>query len=101
MAVALIVCASCARKDERLVKSLRCGMTREEVARAAREHGYNKSSQSWLTRSASDPASKSKTLELADLTFRDGHLVAVRQGTYDPHTKKISYRTINLCETSK
>lgn len=75
-------------------------MTRDEVAQAAKEHGYNRSFQSWLTRSASDPSAKSKELELADLTFRNGHLVAVRQSTYDPRTKKISYRTINLCEKS-
>jgi len=99
LALALALGAACARKP--FVESLSCGMTRDEVARAAKEHGYDKSFQSWLTRTASDPASKSKELELADLTFRNGRLVAVRQGTYDPRSKKISYRTINLCEKSK
>ena len=99
--VVLVTIASCRAKDEPLVNSLRCGMTKDEVASAARNHGYNKSFPSWLTRSAADPKARSKELELADLTFRNGRLVAVRQGSYNPHTKKITYRTINLCEASR
>jgi hypothetical protein len=99
-ALALVMLVACARKKEParpLVESLRCGMTREEVATAAQEHGFNKSFQSWLTRSAARPSSKSKELSLADLTFRNGRLVAVKQGSYDPRTKQITYRTIELC----
>lgn len=99
-ALALVMLVACGRKEESsrpFVESLRCGMTREEVASAAREHGYNKSFPSWLNRSAAGPSSKSKELRLADLTFRNGRLVAVKQGTYDPRTKQITYRTIELC----
>ncbi len=75
--------------------SLRCGMTKDDVTRLAHETGYNPSDASWLTRSAA--VKKSEELTLVDLTFHAGKLVAVRQGTYDPRTKTVVYRTKELC----
>jgi hypothetical protein len=67
----------------------------------AREHGYGSADQSWLTRSvAGQSAAQSRPsneLSLADLSFHSGRLVALRVGTYDPRTKRVSYRRINLC----
>jgi len=77
-------------------QSLRCGMTRADVARAAREHGYDSSDAQWLSRSASAKA-PAKRLTFVDLTFRDGHLVAIREDRYDPHTKRTQSRTVDLC----
>ena len=77
------------------VESLRCGMNRDEVTQLAREKGYDPSDATWLRRSAA--AKKSKELTLVDLTFREGKLVAVRQGTYDPRTKQVVYTTRDLC----
>ncbi|HEX9163792.1 MAG TPA: hypothetical protein VF980_18935 [Thermoanaerobaculia bacterium] len=97
--IAIVAMSSCHRPHESqatFVALLRCGMTRGEVSRLARERGYSNSDASWLTRSASKDTAKSK--ELIDLTFRDGRLVAVRQGTYDPRTRRIDYQTRALCE---
>lgn len=96
----LVVAAACHRQTsstESFVKSLRCGMTRVEVSQLAREHGYSSSDASWLTRAASSKSKQSKELILLDFTFREGRLVAVRRGTYDPRTKTVAYRTIDLC----
>lgn len=96
--VLLLALASCHRgAPPTFVASLRCGMTRAEVTRLANELGYNPSDAGWLTRSAAERASRTKELTLLDLTFRNGRLVAFRQGTYDPRTKTIVYRTKELC----
>jgi hypothetical protein len=93
--VLLVACRREASSTASFVASLRCGMTREDVTRLARVHGYNSSDASWLTRSA---GKTSKQLTHVDLTFRQAGLVAVRQGTYDPRTKQVAYRTIELCK---
>jgi hypothetical protein len=72
-------------------------MTRAEVRRLAREHGYNNSDKSWLTRSATQ-SMKSKELSFVDLTFRGDRLVALREGKYDPGTKGVDYRNVDLCK---
>jgi hypothetical protein len=72
-------------------------MTRAEVRRLSREDGYSSADQSWLTRSANDKARKSKELSLVDLTFRGDRLVALREGRYDPRTKRVEYRDVDLC----
>jgi hypothetical protein len=72
-------------------------MTRVEVTRLAREHGYDSSDQSWLTRSATRQSMKSKELSLVDLSFRGDRLVALREGAYDPRTKRVEYRNVDLC----
>lgn len=72
-------------------------MTRAEVRRLAREHDYNSSDASWLTRSSTDRSTSSKELSLIDLTFRGDRLVALREGTYDPRTKRVEYRNVDLC----
>ncbi len=96
-AVLLLASAACHRRAERqvsYVESLRCGMTRAEVTRLAHEHGYNSSDPGWLARSST---SAKKELTLLDLTFRSGRLVAYREGTYGPRTKRVVYRTVDLC----
>ena len=75
-------------------------MTRAEVTRLAREHGYNSSDPSWLTRSAGDKSTKSKELSFLDLTFRRDRLVAYREGKYAPGTKRIEYRNVDLCKAT-
>lgn len=72
-------------------------MTRDEVTQLARQRGYNSSDAGWLARSTPSAEKKSKELILLDFTFRDGRLVAVKRGTYDPRTKQVAYRTIDLC----
>ena len=87
---------ACRRRDEErteFARSLRCGMTREEVTRLARKLGYDPSDAGWMSRSTS----KQKELTLLDLTFRDGRLVALREGHYDPRTKRTEHRTVDLC----
>ncbi len=79
------------------VQSLRCGMTRAEVARMAHEHGYGDSDQSWLTRSVASQSKTSKELSLVDLRFHADRLAGLRVGTYDPRTKRVSYRDVDLC----
>lgn len=77
--------------------SLRCGMTREQVTQLAREKGYKGSDPSWLARSAARQSGNRKDLSLVDLTFHDSRLVALREEHYDPRSRKIVYRTIDLC----
>jgi hypothetical protein len=99
-AIAMLACAACHRGAARVVpfsESLRCGMTRGEVTRLARAHGYNDSDQSWLARTASSESKKSKELMLVDLTFRGDRLVAFREGKYEPRTKRVEYRNVDLC----
>lgn len=97
--VLLVALSGCHREasERSFVNSLRCGMTRDEVSQLARKHGYNPSDPSWLTRAAASQSKKSKELMLTDLTFRAGSLVAVRQGTYDPRTKRTTWKTTDLC----
>jgi hypothetical protein len=75
-------------------------MTRAEVTRLAREHGYNDSDQSWLARSAGKESKKAKELSFLDLTFRRDRLVAFREGKNAPGTKRIEYRTVDLCRAA-
>lgn len=75
-------------------------MTRAEVSRLAREHGYKNSDQTWLTRSAGDKSMKSKELSFLDLTFRHDRLVAYREGKYAPGTKRVEYRNVDLCSAA-
>jgi hypothetical protein len=99
-ACALLALAACHRDAGRslsFVQSLRCGMTRAEVRRLAQEHGYNNSDKSWLTRSVTNESAKSKELNLVDLTFHGDRLVALREGRSDPHTKRVEYRDVDLC----
>ena len=77
--------------------SLRCGMTPTEVTRLARDRGYDPSDRSWLTRSEKDASKRSKELSLVDLRFRAGRLVGLREGRYDPRTKRVVYRDVDLC----
>lgn len=93
LAAALIACGG--HEPPPFLRQLRCGMTREEVTRLARDAGYDTSDPAWLSRAMS--TNKSKELTLVDLTFRNGGLVAVREGVYDPRTKRVSYRTTNFC----
>jgi hypothetical protein len=72
-------------------------MTKADVTRVARERGYNASDPSWLARSAADSSRKTKELSLVDLRFRGGRLVGLREGRYDPRTKRIEYRDVDLC----
>lgn len=81
--------------------SLRCGMTREEVARLARDTGYRSADKSWLERSVTNRSQTSKDLTLADLTFRRSRLVAFRESFYDRRTGKIQYRDVDLCEPQR
>ncbi len=102
-ACALLAAAACQREEARppsFVQSLRCGMTRADVTRLAREGGYDNSDRSWLTRALARKSAASKELSLVDLTFRDGRLVAFREGRYVPRTKRVEYRTIDLCKTA-
>lgn len=102
-ACTLLASSACHREATHpvsFVQSLRCGMTRAEVSRLAREHGYNDSDQSWLTRSAGDKSKKSKELSFLDLTFRRDRLVAYREGEYAPGTKRVEYRNVGLCGTA-
>jgi hypothetical protein len=99
-ACALLASAAChrdARPSLSFAQSLRCGMTRAEVTRLAREHGYNGSDESWLERAATRDSAKSKELSLVDLTFRGDRLVALREGKYDPRTKRVEHRSVDLC----
>jgi hypothetical protein len=103
LACALLVSSACHRKANppvSFVQSLRCGMTRAEVTRLARDHGYNSSDPSWLTRSAGDKSAKSKELSFLDLTFRRDRLVAYREGKYAPGTKRIEHRNVDLCSAA-
>ncbi|MGZ4778351.1 MAG: hypothetical protein ACXV5L_04095 [Thermoanaerobaculia bacterium] len=103
-ACALLVIAGCHRDAARsrsFTDSLRCGMTRDDVTRIARQHGYNDSDASWLARATKNESQKSKELLLVDLTFRNGHLVAFRQGSYDPRSRRVAYRTIDLCSADR
>lgn len=98
--VLLLAFAACHRAEERrasYVQSLRCGMSRAEVTQLAHEHGYGDSDRNWLTRMLSRQPEKSKALTLVDLTFRGGRLVAYREGTWNPRTKHVDYRTVDLC----
>ena len=98
IAFALLALGACHRETHAsFVQSLRCGMTRADVARLAKQSGYNSSDASWLARSAGNPSTRSKPLSLIDLTFREGRLVAVREGAWDPRAKRVIYRTRNLC----
>ncbi len=78
-------------------EALRCGMTREQVTQLAREKGYKGSDPSWLARSAASPSGNRKDLSMVDLTFRDSRLVALREEHYDPRSRRVVYRTIDLC----
>ena len=89
-AVSSLLLVTCHRRS--FIDELACGMTKDEVTRLARAHGYDPSDPHWLTRAAKD-----KERTLVDLTFHDGRLVAVREGTYDPRTKRVVYRTVDLC----
>ncbi len=75
-------------------------MTRAEVRRLAHERGYGNSDQSWLTRSVASQSKTSKELSLVDLRFHGDVLVGLRVGTYDPRTKRVSYRDVDLCSTA-
>jgi hypothetical protein len=102
-ACALLASAACHREAGRslsFVQSLRCGMTRAEVRWLSHARGYNSSDQSWLTRSATNESMKSKELSFVDLTFRGDRLVALREGKYDPHTKRVEYRNVDLCNAA-
>lgn len=63
-------------ETDAFIRSLRCGMTKDEVIRLAHRTGYKKLA-------AAHPNDRT----LLDLTFHDGKLVAVR----------VERRTINLC----
>ena len=91
-AVSSLLVVMC-RREPSFIDSLRCGMTRDDVTRLARAHGYDPSDPNWLTRAATHD----KERILIDLTFRNGRLIAVREKTYDPRTKKVVERTIELC----
>jgi hypothetical protein len=100
MFAACAIAAACQRDADRALsftQALRCGMTRSDVTRVARERGYNASDQSWLARSAADSSRKTKELSLVDLRFRGGRLVGLREGRYDPRTKRIEYHDVDLC----
>ncbi len=73
-----LLALGCHREDAKtsFVRSLRCGMSREEVIRLAHRTGYKR-----LT----TVPQNDKTL--LDLTFHEGKLVAVRVGQ----------RTVKLC----
>jgi hypothetical protein len=60
------------------------------------EHGYDRTDKSWLARSVTR-SKKSAELSFVDLTFRDDRLVALREGKYDPRTKRVEYRNVDLC----
>ena len=79
------------------VQSLRCGMTRDDVVKLAREKGYNGADAAWLSRSTAQPSKKREELSLIDLTFREGRLVAVREGKWDPRTQRVTYQLRDLC----
>lgn len=99
----LLTSSACHREAKRpvsFVESLRCGMTRTEVTRLAREHGYNDSDQSWLARSAGNESKKAKELSFLDLTFRSDRLVAFREEKYAPGTKRVEYRNVDLCKAA-
>lgn len=72
-------------------------MTRAEVTRLAHERGYGNSDRSWLTRSVASQSKTSKELSLVDLRFHGDLLVGLKAGTYDPRTKRVSYRDVDLC----
>ena len=100
-ASALLASVACRRDGERslsFVGSLRCGMTRAEITRLAHEHGYDGSDKSWLARSAITESMKSKELSLVDLRFRGGRLVGLREGRYEPGTKRVEYHNLELCK---
>jgi hypothetical protein len=100
--VTLLSSAGCQRPPDAAPsfrESLRCGMTREQVTQLAREKGYKGSDPSWLARSAASPSGNRKDLSLVDLTFHEARLVALREEHYDPRSRKIVYRTIDLCGT--
>jgi hypothetical protein len=73
-------------------------MTREEVTRVAHQHGYDGSDKSWLARSATTASMKSKELSLVDLRFRGGRLTGLREGRYEPRTKRVEYHDLDLCK---
>lgn len=75
-----VLAMSCYRRENEtnsFIRSLRCGMTKEEVIRLARQTGYKKLA-----------AARPNDRTLLDLTFHEGKLVAVR----------VEHRTINLCQ---
>jgi len=98
-ASALLLFAACPRHERpgSLAQSLRCGMTRAEVKRLAHQYGYDRSDESWLTRSVTKQSMKSKQLSHVDLRFHGDRLVGLREGRYDPGTKHVVYRDIDLC----
>jgi hypothetical protein len=73
-------------------------MTRADVTRLAQQNGYKASDSGWLSRSATAGATRSEELVMIDLTFREGRLVAVREGAYDPRKKRTEYRQVDLCK---
>ena len=75
-----VLAMSCHRRENEtnsFIRSLRCGMTKEEVIRLARQTGYKKLA-----------TARPNDRTLLDLTFHEGKLVAVR----------VEHRTINLCQ---
>lgn len=95
-AVVALACHRHVSAPDSFAQSLRCGMTRADVTRLAKQRGYDRSDAQWLSRSASGARAR-KELMLVDLTFRAGRLVAIRENTYDPRTKRTESRTIDLC----
>ena len=103
LAVCVLLASACKREAARsksFVESLRCGMTRAEVTRLARDNGYGDSDRSWLTRRISRGSIKSKELSLVDLSFRGGRLVGFKEGRYVPNTKRVEYHTVDLCKAA-
>lgn len=97
---AILLATGCNRTEPQKASfagSLRCGMTREEVTALAHRLGYGDADAKWLTRESRQPSKNAKELELLDLTFHEGRLVAYRQGKYDPATRRTAYRTVTLC----
>lgn len=95
--VALLLFAACNRQSAppiSFVQSLRCGMTRDEVRQLARESGYDNSDATWFARERRG----SKQLSFVDLTFRADRLVAYRVDRYDPRTKRVERRSVDLCD---
>jgi hypothetical protein len=74
-----LLALACRRDDAKtsFVRSLRCGMTREEVIRLAHRTGYKRLA-----------AAPQNDRTLLDLTFHEGKLVSAR----------VEHRTINLCQ---
>ncbi len=77
LSVLLLSCHRRSHETNAFIRSLRCGMTRDEVIRLAHQTGYKKLA-----------AAQPSDATLLDLTFHNGKLVAVR----------VEHRTINLCQ---